>query len=263
MDFERKEKYEMQDLLKIMELLRSPDGCPWDREQDHHSIRANFIEETYEAIEAIDTENAELLKEELGDVLLQVVFHAQMEREIGTFDFSDVVDGICKKLIVRHPHVFSDVSAQTSDEVLKNWDAIKMQTKEQKTQTEVLQSVSPALPALMRSQKVQKKAAKAGFDWDNVDGALAKIFEELDELKEAIEEGGQISSEEELGDLLFSVVNVARFIHVDSEQALSKACDKFIGRFGKLEALALERGMDIQKASLPELNALWNEIKHS
>lgn len=263
MDFERKEKYEMQDLLKIMELLRSPDGCPWDREQDHHSIRANFIEETYEAIEAIDTENAELLKEELGDVLLQVVFHAQMEREIGTFDFSDVVDGICKKLIVRHPHVFSDVSAQTSDEVLKNWDAIKMQTKEQKTQTEVLQSVSPALPALMRSQKVQKKAAKAGFDWDNVDGALAKIFEELDELKEAIEEGGQISSEEELGDLLFSVVNVARFIHVDSEQALSKACDKFIGRFGKLEALALERGMDIQKTSLPELNALWNEIKHS
>ncbi len=263
MEFERKEKYEMQDLLKIMELLRSPDGCPWDREQDHHSIRANFIEETYEAIEAIDTENAELLKEELGDVLLQVVFHAQMEQEKGSFDFSDVVDGICKKLIIRHPHVFSEVSAKTSDEVLKNWDAIKMQTKEQKTQTEVLQSVSPALPALMRSQKVQKKAAKAGFDWDNVDGALAKIFEELDELKEAIDEGGQISSEEELGDLLFSVVNVARFIHVDSEQALSKACDKFISRFGKLEALALERGMDIQKASLPELDALWEEVKHS
>lgn len=263
MEFERKEKYEMQDLLKIMKLLRSPDGCPWDREQDHHSIRANFIEETYEAIEAIDTENAELLKEELGDVLLQVVFHAQMEQEKGSFDFSDVVDGICKKLIIRHPHVFSEVSAKTSDEVLKNWDAIKMQTKEQKTQTEVLQSVSPALPALMRSQKVQKKAAKAGFDWDNVDGALAKIFEELDELKEAIDEGGQISSEEELGDLLFSVVNVARFIHVDSEQALSKACDKFISRFGKLEALALERGMDIQKASLPELDALWEEVKHS
>ena len=263
MEFERKEKYELQDLLKIMELLRSPDGCPWDREQDHHSIRANFIEETYEAIEAIDTENAELLKEELGDVLLQVVFHAQMEQEKGSFDFSDVVDGICKKLIIRHPHVFSEVSAKTSDEVLKNWDAIKMQTKEQKTQTEVLQSVSPALPALMRSQKVQKKAAKAGFDWDNVDGALAKIFEELDELKEAIDEGGQISSEEELGDLLFSVVNVARFIHVDSEQALSKACDKFISRFGKLEALALERGMDIQKASLPELDALWEEVKHS
>lgn len=263
MEFERKEKYEMQDLLKIMELLRSPDGCPWDREQDHHSIRANFIEETYEAIEAIDTENAELLKEELGDVLLQVVFHAQMEQEKGSFDFSDVVDGICKKLIIRHPHVFSEVSAKTSDEVLKNWDAIKMQTKEQKTQTEVLQSVSPALPALMRSQKVQKKAAKAGFDWDNVDGALAKIFEELDELKEAIDEGGQISSEEELGDLLFSVVNVARFIHVDSEQALSKACDKFISRFGKLEALALERGMDIQKALLPELDALWEEVKHS
>ncbi len=263
MEFERKEKYEMQDLLKIMELLRSPDGCPWDREQDHHSIRANFIEETYEAIEAIDTENAELLKEELGDVLLQVVFHAQMEQEKGSFDFSDVVDGICKKLIIRHPHVFSEVSAKTSDEVLKNWDAIKMQTKEQKTQTEVLQSVSPALPALMRSQKVQKKAAKAGFDWDNVDGALAKIFEELDELKEAIDEGGQNSSEEELGDLLFSVVNVARFIHVDSEQALSKACDKFISRFGKLEALALERGMDIQKASLPELDALWEEVKHS
>ena len=163
MEFERKEKYEMQDLLKIMELLRSPDGCPWDREQDHHSIRANFIEETYEAIEAIDTENAELLKEELGDVLLQVVFHAQMEQEKGSFDFSDVVDGICKKLIIRHPHVFSEVPAKTSDEVLKNWDAIKMQTKEQKTQTEVLQSVSPCAAGLDAQPKSTEKGGKGRF----------------------------------------------------------------------------------------------------
>ncbi len=161
MQFERKEKYTIDDLLEIMEILRSPEGCPWDREQTHKSIRNNLIEETYEAVEAIDTENSELLCEELGDVLLQVVFHAQLEKEKGGFDFSNVVDGVAKKLIERHPHVFGDVTVKDSSEVLANWDAIKRRTKGRKTIADVLEGVSPALPALMRSQKLAKKAAKA------------------------------------------------------------------------------------------------------
>ena len=175
MSFEKKDKYTIEDLLEIMKILRAPGGCPWDREQDHHSIRASFIEETYEAVEAIDTDNTELLKEELGDVLLQVVFHSRIEEEAGRFNFDDVADGICKKMIVRHPHVFGDVTVENSADVLKNWDEIKKKTKSQKTQTEVLQSVSPALPALMRSAKVQHKAAKVGFDWENAQGALEKV----------------------------------------------------------------------------------------
>lgn len=261
MDFQFKERYDVQDLLKIMQILRSPEGCPWDREQDHHSIRMNFIEETYEAIEAIDTEDKELLQEELGDVLLQVVFHAQMESEQGSFDFSDVADGICQKLIVRHPHIFGDVHADTSAQVLKNWDAIKMRTKAQRSQTEAMEGVSKALPALMRSAKVQQKAAKVGFDWPSVDGALEKVMEELQELRESIAEGNAAHCEEELGDLLFSAVNVARFLKVDSELALTKACDKFIGRFAQVEQMAKQQGLEMKQASLRELDALWDEAK--
>lgn len=261
MDFQRKDRYGMQDLLQIMKILRSPQGCPWDREQTHQSIRSNFIEETYEAIEAIDTQNRELLLEELGDVLLQVVFHAQMEEEQSSFCFDDVVDGICKKLIVRHPHIFSDVVAHTSDEVLKNWDAIKMRTKAQRTQSEAMDSVSRALPSLMRSTKIQQKAAKVGFDWPDVQGALEKVSEELGELKEAIAEENAAHREEELGDLLFSVVNVARFLKVDSEHALAKACDKFIKRFSNAEQLAQEKEMDMKTSSLEELDSLWEQAK--
>ena len=235
MDFQQKPKYGFEDLLQIMKMLRAPGGCPWDREQTHKSIRQNFIEETYEVIEAIDTEDKELLKEELGDVLLQVVFHSEMESEVGSFDINDVCDGICKKLIVRHPHIFADVKADTTDEVLSNWDKIKMQTKSQKTQSDAMDSVSKSLPSLMRSEKLQKKAAKVGFDWPDVSGALQKVEEETQELKKAIEDGDKKGMEEELGDLLFSVVNVSRFLKVDSEEALYHACDKFTNRFRMVE----------------------------
>ena len=204
MNFERKEKYGFNDLVDIMKILRSPDGCPWDRVQTHESIRQDFIEETYEAIEAIDTADTELLREELGDVMLQVVFHSVMEEEKGSFDISDVCDEVCKKLIIRHPHVFSDTIADTPEEVLKNWDKIKMNTKSQKSQSEVLASVSKALPALMYSQKIQKKAAKVGFDFENTEDTLMKVEEELSELKTAIKNNDEENMSEELGDLLFS-----------------------------------------------------------
>lgn len=261
MDFQQKQKYGFEDLLQIMKMLRAPGGCPWDREQTHKSIRQNFIEETYEVIEAIDTEDRELLKEELGDVLLQVVFHSEMESEVGSFDINDVCDGICKKLIVRHPHIFADVKADTTDEVLSNWDKIKMQTKSQKTQSDAMDSVSKSLPSLMRSEKLQKKAAKVGFDWPDVSGALQKVEEETQELKKAIEDGDKKGMEEELGDLLFSVVNVSRFLKVDSEEALYHACDKFTNRFRMVEALAKERGIAMESAPLSLLDSLWDEVK--
>ena len=261
MDFIRKSKYDFNDLVEIMRILRSPDGCPWDRVQTHESIRQNFIEETYEAIEAIDTNDVELMREELGDVMMQVVFHALMEEENGNFDISDVCDEVCKKLIVRHPHVFADTVADTADEVLTNWDKIKMETKSQKSQSEVLSSVSKALPALMYSQKVQHKAAKVGFDFEKTDDTLIKVEEELSELKTAIENNDEENMSEELGDLLFSVVNVARFIKVDSEKALYDATLKFTNRFAKVEKLCKERNIDMATASLSTLDSLWDEVK--
>ena len=263
MEFQRKDKYSMDDLLEIMKILRAPGGCPWDREQTHQSIRNCFIEETYEAVEAIDTEDPVLLQEELGDVLLQVLFHSEIEEEEGRFDFSHVVDGEAKKMVERHPHVFGSVTVDGTEDVLTNWDAIKKKTKAQKTQTEVLQSVSKALPALMRSQKVQQKAAKVGFDWPDVSGALDKVEEETAELREAIRAEGDAACAEELGDLLFSVVNVARFLHVSAEQSLSEACEKFIRRFQKVEELANARGVDMQSAGIDALDKLWEEAKKS
>ena len=261
MEFKEKQKYNFNDLVEIVKILRSPEGCPWDREQTHKSIRSNFIEETYEAIEAIDTDDTELLKEELGDVLLQVALHSEIESEQNNFTIEDVCDGICKKLIIRHPHVFSNVEADTTEQVLKNWDAIKMQTKSQKSQTQAMLSVSKALPSLMRSAKLQRKAAKVGFDWENVDGALEKLFEECEELKQAIENNDKENQREELGDVLFSAVNVARFLDIDSEHALYDACDKFTDRFSKVESLANKRGIDMKTASLTELDSLWDEVK--
>lgn len=261
MNFERKEKYGFNDLVDIMKILRSPDGCPWDRVQTHESIRQDFIEETYEAIEAIDTNDTELLREELGDVMLQVVFHSVMEEEKGSFDISDVCDEVCKKLIIRHPHVFSDTIADTPEEVLKNWDKIKMNTKSQKSQSEVLASVSKALPALMYSQKIQKKAAKVGFDFENTEDTLNKVEEELSELKTAIKNNDEENMSEELGDLLFSVVNVARFINVNSEKALYDATLKFTERFSKVEQLCNERSINMAEAPLSTLDSLWDEVK--
>ena len=260
-NFNFKERYDVNDLIDIVEILRSPGGCPWDIEQDHESIRRDFLEETYEVIEAINKEDRDGLLEELGDVLLQVVFHTQIEREKNSFDLNDVADGVCKKMIERHPHVFGNANAETSEQVLENWDVIKKQTKSQKSQTESMLSIPREFPALMRADKVQKKAAKVGFDWDSVDGALQKVSEELDELKEAITMGVVENANEELGDLIFSVVNVSRFINVDSEEALTKATDKFIDRFSKVEKMAEEKGLNMKETDLDELDKLWDEAK--
>lgn len=261
MAFEFKDRYDIQDLLLIMKLLRSPGGCPWDREQDHHSIRSNLIEETYEVLDAIDRDDTENLREELGDLLLQVVFHSRMEEEAGSFSFEDVCNDICQKLVVRHPHVFGSVTADTSEEVLKNWDAIKAQTKGQKTVASTMDSVPRNLPALMRAVKLQKKAAKVGFDWDSIHGAAQKVSEETAEVMAAYEHGSQAEIDDELGDLLFAVVNLSRFTHSEPEEALTHASDKFSRRFAGVERLAAERGIDMSNASLEELDRLWDEIK--
>ncbi len=260
-NFNFKSLYDVNDLVDIVEILRSPDGCPWDREQDHKSIRRDFLEETYEVIEAINKDDKDLLLEELGDVLLQVVFHTQIEREKGTFELSQVADGICKKMIERHPHVFGDVNAETSEQVLENWDVIKKRTKQQRTQTESMLSIPREFPALMRADKVQKKAAKVGFDWDSVDGAFDKVIEELEELKQAYRNDDKANIHEELGDLLFSVVNVSRFVKVDSEEALTNSTDKFIDRFSKVEKMADEKGIDMKNTDLSELDKLWDLAK--
>ncbi|MBR6407914.1 MAG: nucleoside triphosphate pyrophosphohydrolase [Clostridia bacterium] len=260
-DFTFKDRYDINDLLEIMTALRSPGGCPWDAEQDHKSIRKDFIEETYEAIEAIDNDDPVLLQEELGDVLLQVVFHSEIEREKGVFDFSDVADGICKKLIERHPHVFGDVRVNGSDEVLVNWDRIKQRTKGQKKQSDSMLSVPKQFPALMRAQKIQHKAAKVGFDWDDVSGALERLESEISELKQAIKNGGAQEQSDELGDVLFSAVNVARFIGAESEKALSDSTDKFLNRFIIVERLAREAGRDMTDMTLAELDELWDRAK--
>ncbi len=260
-DFTMKDKYNCADLLKIMRLLRSPEGCPWDAQQTHESIKKNLIEETYEVIEAINKKDSELLCEELGDLLMQIVFHAQMEEDKGVFDFDDVADGICKKLIVRHPHVFSTVTVDSVDQVLSNWNEIKKQTKGQKTVTDSMSSVPRELPALMRAEKLQKKAADVGFDWPDIEGALEKLSEETAELRKAIEGGNKTQIDEEFGDLLFSAVNVSRFIKTNAEESLMGASDKFLRRFAMVEKKATEKGMDMKNASLEELDALWNEVK--
>lgn len=261
LQFVFKEKYSIDDLLDIMRLLRSENGCPWDREQDHHSIRTNLIEETYEVLDAIDHEDTENLREELGDLLLQIVFHSRMEEEAGAFSFGDVTDEICKKLIIRHPHVFGTVEANTAEQVLTNWDSIKRATKGQKSTTEAIESIPRCFPALMRSTKVQHKASKAGFDWPDVSGAMEKVREETLELEAAIKNADSENSFEELGDLLFAVVNVSRFIGVDAEHSLSCACDKFAARFAACEKMAEERGIDMRSSSLEELDKLWDESK--
>lgn len=263
MDFKFKDKYTIEDLLEIVKILRSENGCPWDKEQTHESIRGDFLEEVYEAIEAIDNNDKENLCEELGDVLLQVVFHTDIEKDAKCFDFDDVTDGVCKKLIIRHPHVFGDVVAETTDAVLTNWDKIKQETKGQETYTEVLKSIPKGFPALMRSRKVQKKAAKYGMDWNSAEGALSKIHEETDELAAAISAQDAENAFEEMGDLLFSVVNVSRFAGIDAEEALAKATDKFIHRFEQCEDLARERGIDMAQADAKQLDDLWNEVKGS
>ena len=258
-DFESKEFYDMQDYRRIIALLRGEGGCPWDREQTHQSIRRNLLEEAYEVCEAIDEQDSEHLREELGDLMMQVLFHAQIEEEKGSFDLDGVADGACKKLILRHPHVFGDVQVENSAEVLENWDAIKRVEKHQATTGDAMDSVARSLPALWRAEKIQKKAAKAGFDWKNISGASEKISEELHELQCAIRDGDGI--EEELGDVLFSVVNTARFAGVDPEAALHRSCEKFIRRYRAMEEEAASRGEELSALPLEQQDEIYQLVK--
>ena len=261
MDFEVKEKYDINDLVKIVGILRSPDGCPWDKVQTHESIRKDFIEEVYEAVEAIDEKESEHMREELGDVLLQVVFHSVLETEKGSFEFSDVVDDICKKMVLRHPHVFGEVTADTTDEVLRNWDQIKMQTHSQQTVTEAMESVSKTLPSLMRAQKLHKKAARGGVVPAGTEEALDRISEKLSALREAVKSGKSGEGiNNELGELLFSAAGLSVLTDTDCERSLYDTCDSFIASFGAYEKEAAARGIDIQDSDTEVTNQLWYSL---
>lgn len=253
------DRYTVDDLALIVEVLRGEGGCPWDMEQTHKSIRNDFIEETYEVIEAIDNENAELLQEELGDVMLQVVFHAQIEKEKGVFALEDVSNEICKKLIHRHPHVFGNIKVDSTEQVLSNWDKIKNNEKSRESVTDRLKAVPPMLPALMRATKVGKRASS--FDFTDADEVIVKLYEEIDEFKEAVASKDIDAIDEEIGDILLTVTSLARKVGVDSEASLNRATGKFIERFEKVENQVLHEGKDIKSIPMNELNKIWEKIK--
>ena len=255
-----KDRYGFDDLVLVMQLLRSEGGCPWDMEQTHKSIRKDFIEETYEVIEAIDTDDPVLLREELGDVLLQVAFHSQIEGEEGRFDIYDVTSDVCAKLIHRHPHVFGEVKVNNSDDVLVNWDKIKGEEKHRDTLTDKLRAIPPMLPALMRAQKVGKKASF--FDFETADAVFDKLYEEIEEVRAAMKNGDQAEIDEEIGDLLLTVTSLARKSKTDSELALTNATNKFIDRFETVEKCVIEQGKNVENMSMTELDAIWDSIKH-
>ena len=259
--FEQLTRYDYRDLVYIMERLRAPGGCPWDREQTHESLKGDLIEECYELNDAIDEQDDAHIVEELGDVLMDVVFHSVIANEQGRFNERDVTDGIVKKMIYRHPHVFGTEHADSTSDVLKRWDELKQKEKNRKTQKEVLCAVPKRFPALMRSSKVQKRARKVGFDWNDAQEALPKVTEELNELKAAMCGDGSI--EEEAGDLLFAIVNVIRLLGLDSEQLLHDATDKFIARFGRMEELAAADGFRLDKLTLKEQDEYWEKAKKS
>lgn len=260
-NFVRKPQYGYEDLLEIIRLLRSEDGCPWDKAQTHQSIRRGLLEEAYEAAEAIDNDDPVLLKEELGDVLMQVVFHADIESDAGRFTIDDVCDGVVKKLLFRHPHVFGSQHEDSPESVLVSWDKLKRQEKGQKTVADSMDSVARSLPGLWRAEKLQNKAASAGFEWPDVQGALDKLEEEVAELRRAVEEGGDVP--EELGDVLFAAVKVGRFCACDPEDAVNGTCEKFIRRFRAVENGAAAQGREVSQLSLEEMTALWDEAKRS
>lgn len=262
----RTSKEAIDRLKDLIAVLRKE--CPWDKKQTHHTLRKCMIEEAYEVVEAIETEDVENLREELGDVMLQVVFHSNLAEEKGRFDLTDVINEECEKMIRRHPHVFleetSNNNVKSIDKVLEKWENIKAEEKKSTSSTDRLESVPKALPALMRAAKVQKRAADVGFDWDHVSGALDKIKEETDEMIEACgEENNSEHIAEELGDLLFSVVNASRFLKVDAEEALNLATNKFIRRFAYIERESLACGRALEDMSLTEMDKLWEKAKES
>ncbi len=244
-------------LVEVMEKLRGENGCPWDKKQTHKSLKPYLIEEVYEVINAIDREDYEELKEELGDLLLQVVFHAQLAKEEGKFTIDDVANGIVEKLIRRHPHVFGDVKVSGSEEVLKNWEKIK----KEEGKKSIFDGVPEGLPALLKARRVQEKAKRVGFDWDSIDGTLDKVEEEVRELKEAVVNKDKEKISEEFGDLLFSLVNVSRFLGIDAEDSLRLTVNKFMDRFRSIEKKVRESGKKVEDYSLDELDRMWNEAK--
>lgn len=248
-------------LLEIMRQLRGPGGCPWDREQTLDSLKSNLVEETYEVIDAIESGDRAELRGELGDLLLQVVFQAQICDEAGQFNFDDVVNGIADKLVRRHPHVFGDVQAATSGEVLQNWEKIKKTEKGGETPRSLVEGIPRHLPALAKAHLVQKRVARAGFEWDEVGGVVDKLDEELAEVKEAMAQKDASAIREELGDLMFSVVNLSRYLGHEPEEILNENIAKFMRRFQSLETRLHTEGREIEKCSLAELDAVWNAVK--
>lgn len=258
-------KYSFEELRAIISQLRSENGCPWDREQTHESLKNCLLEEAYEVNDGIDqaitTGDYSNLCEELGDVLLQVVFHSQIAEEEHHFTMEDVISGISEKMIRRHPHVFGDVLVKNTNEVLKNWEQIKKEEKEEKTVADGMRRVAKAFPSMIRAEKVQKKAAKVGFDFESYEQALSKVYEELEELEFAKKNEGVTRVHEEFGDLLFSVVNLSRFLQLNAENSLTNATDKFINRFEDVERVVLLEGKHLNDMSIDELNALWGRVK--
>jgi len=253
-DFISKDRYGFFDLVEILRLLRSPDGCPWDQVQTHQSIRRNFLEETYECCEALDTDDAALMQEELGDVLLQVLFHAAIEEDRGRFTLEDICDGECKKLVFRHPNVFGAATTQT-------WEDMKALEKGQKTHTQTLDAVSRSLPALWRADKLVKKSGTAGFRWPDTEHALEKLEEEVRELREAVQNGTNVF--EELGDVLFAAVCAGTMAEQDPEMALHAACEKFIRRFSAMESTAATQNRSLESCSAEEQLTFWNDAKET
>ena len=261
--------YDITPLTDVMAALLGENGCPWDKEQTHESLRKNLLEESHEVIEAIDTNDMEHLKEELGDLLLQIVFHAKLAEQEGAFNFNDVVETITAKMIRRHPHIFADVKADDAEAVLTNWEAIKKQEKaekgvsEQEEPASIMSKLPPTLPALMKAEKVQQKAHRVGFDWDDIAGPKSKIVEELAEIDEAILQTapGSEKVEEEVGDLLFSAVNLSRFAKVDPEQALNRSVEKFVNRFRAMERKIMLDKKEFGNYTVEELDVLWEQSK--
>ncbi len=258
LDFLCKESYDLRDFVALVSYLRSPNGCPWDQVQTHESIRRNFLEETYEACEAIDAGDLVHMREELGDVLMQVLFHTDIEREAGHFDIDDVADAACKKLVYRHPHVFRRDEPDAPD-----WDTMKQRERAQTTTAEAMDSVARSLPALWRCDKIQAKAAKTGFEWPDVHAALDKVDEETRELRAAVVSGDTEAIGDELGDLLFAAVKVARFAGIDPEQAAHAACEKFIRRFAAMETAAANDGTALEQCTLAQMLSLWQQAKQT
>ena len=252
---------DFQELLKIMEALRSEKGCPWDKEQTRESLKPFIVEEAYEVIEAIDESDPEKIKEELGDLLFQIVFQCQIAKEKNEFELSDVIGKIVKKMIARHPHVFGEANYKTIDEVLVHWEEQKK--LEGKLRESILEGVPAALPSLLRAHRLQDRAARVGFDWEKVEDVLKKLDEELREFKEALKTKKQDEIEDELGDIFFMLVNISRFIGINPEDALRKTISKFISRFRYIEMKAAERGRKLSDMTLNEMDRLWDEAKEA